>query len=77
MLYFAAVLSSETEGKSDQEEKQAATLDDTSYRLQTFAIMFLALIRISCQILREIHQGTFNLDMPNSHFIWSDSMRKS
>ena len=53
-------------GESGQEEKQAATLDDTSYRLQTFAIMFLALIRISCQILREIHQGTFNLDMPSN-----------
>ena len=29
--------------------------------------MFLALIRISCKILAEIHQETFNLDLPIQH----------
>ena len=65
VLYFTAVLSSQTRGETDQEEKLAATLDDTSYRLQTFTSNFIALISISCKILTEIHQETFNLDMPN------------
>ena len=53
VLYFTAVLSSQTRGETDQEEKLAATLDDTSYRLQTFASNFIALL------LTEIHQETY------------------
>ena len=68
MLYFTSVIPSQIGGESDQEEKLAATLDDTSYQLQTFASMFLALIRISCKILAEIHQETFNLDIPTTYF---------
>ena len=73
VLYFTAVLSSQTRGETDQEEKLAATLDDTSYRLQTFASNFIALISISCKILTEIHQETFNLDMPNPHILWNQT----
>ena len=65
VLYFTAVLSSQTRGETDQEEKLAATQDDTSYRLQTFASNFIASISISCKILTEIHQETFNLDTAN------------
>ena len=65
VLYFTAVLSSQTRGESDKEQKLAAMLDDTSYRLQTFASMFLALICISCKFLAEIQKETFNLDTPN------------
>ena len=35
-------------------------------RRWTFANMFLSLIHISCQILREVYQETFNLDTPNN-----------
>ena len=38
-------------------------LDGTSFWLQTFANMFLSLIRISCQISK-IHRETFHVDLP-------------
>ena len=65
VLYFTTVLSSQTRGETDQEEKLAATLDGTSFRLQTFASMFISLINVSSKILAEIHQVTFNLDTPS------------
>ena len=65
VLYFKAVLSSQTRGESDQEKKAATTLDGTSFRLQTFASMFISLIHVSSKILAEIYQVIFNLDTPS------------
>ena len=56
-----------TETKEEKkEEKPTATLDNTSFRLQTFTSMFVSSIHIFYKILVEIKQVTFNLDTPNA-----------
>ena len=60
---------SQVAGNSDQEEKLAATANHTSFWRQTFARMFLSMIRISHQNIMTIHQVFSIFDQPSKDVI--------